>query len=373
MATTPEEMKKSELDYANAYNEDAPARPVQSDDEAFGLGPEAGEPPAEEAAETPAQEAAEDTAEAGQPAGQTPMESKGDMPGDDSVRSEGESGGVPSDIAVPGVAAVEANSPVVVEKGGQMGANGAPGGGMTEQQLKSWEGRLKKAQAELDAKGKTVTETPAVEALEDVGEQAEDTNPALAEAAEAAADKVEDGSVTADQAMKQLAEDFGEDFVKMIEAVARKIAMEAGGAAATDKVGEVGKAVDDIIAHIGDEAAKKHFEQIAAAHPDFADIGASEGFKAYVDGLPQPGQAEAARVAGSGSAQEINALLTAYKATHQDDTAAQDAAADKPTADPVVSAQMDAAEGVRSSGMKLPESPTAGSASYEDAWNEFNS
>lgn len=365
MATTREELKQADSDYASAYANDAQMRAEPTEDEAFGIEPEAGENPAEEAGETPAEES-----------GETALEAEGDNPNvspeDEAVRNGGETGGVPADIAGDSAATVKAESAVVVEPGGQMGANGAPGTPMSEQQLKSWEGRLKKAQADLDAKGKTVTETPAAEALETVGEQAEDANPALADAAEAAADKVEDGSMSADQAMKQLAEDFGEDFVKMIEVIARNIAKQAGTAAATDKVGEVGKAVDEIIAHIGDEASKKHFEQISAAHPDFADIGASEGFKAYIDSLPEADKSEAARVAGSGSAQEINALLTAYKATHKDDTPAEDAAADAPTTDPVVSAQMDAAEGVRSSGMKLPETPGAGSASYEDAWKEFS-
>lgn len=371
MMMTPDQMKNHEADYASAYAQDAPQKVEPTEDEAFGITPDAAEgTPAEEAAEAPAQEAAEgpeDAAAGGEPAGQTAMEAAGDTAAaaaDEAPRGEGE-GGVPMDLASPGEAAVEADEAVEVQPQ-TTGANGAPKPAMTEQQLKSWEGRLRKAQAELDAKPPAM-EPAAIEALETVGEQAEATNPALAEAAETAADKVEDGVLTAAQAMKQLAEDFGEDFVKMIEVIATAKAKEAGASAASDRVGELGGTVQEIIAHIQDSSAKAHFEQIAAKHPDFADIGQSEGFRSYIDAMPDADKAEATRVAGTGSSKEINKLLDGYKATQTADAPEQEA----PAKDPVVDAAMDAAEGVRSSGMALPEKPAAASDGYEAAWDEF--
>lgn len=373
MATSPQELKQSDEDFKSAYNEDAPARVEPTEDEAFGITPEVAEDPAEEAGETPAQEAVEQTDDSASmvPGGQTQLEAEGDTAGSDDGAGprEGGEGGIPMEMASPGTASVEANDAVEVQPE-TMGADGAPKGPMSEQQLKSWEGRLRKAQSEIDAKGKTVTETPVVEALEDAGEQVEDTNPQLGDAIEVAADKVEDGAMTAEQAMKQLAEDFGEDFVKLIETIAKHHASMAGASAAESRVGEVGQAVQDIISHISDGAAKAHFKEIESAHPDFADIGQSEGFKQYIDALPEADKAEATRVATTGSAGEINKLLSTYKAA-QGGEGQDSEMANEPATDPVVDQQMDAAEGVRSSGMALPEAPSRASDNYEEAWAEF--
>ena len=63
-----------------------------------------------------------------------------------------------------------------------------------------------------------------------------------------------------------------------------------------------------------------------------------------------------------GSAKQINALLSAYKATMTDDEPAAQEAPDNTA--------MDAAEGVRSGGIKIPERP-AKADDYEAAWAEF--
>lgn len=365
MQMTPEQQKKDEAAYAAAFDEDmAPAR-EQTDDEAFGLAEpaaeQAAEPaPAAQAAEPPAAPVADDSAAAGEPAGQTAVEEAGEAPDADESASSAAPDSVGEEGAEAPVAEIDIAAPASdIEK--------------ERQRLKSWEGRLKKIQAELDAKGATV-EPAATEALEEVGEQAEQQgDEALGDAATQAADKVEDGSMTAEQAMKQLAEDFGEDFVRMIEVIASAKAKEAGASAAGEKVGELGKSINEIVDHISDREARAHFKQIADAHPDFQDIGKSEGFAAYVNGLPNADGAK--RIVTSGSADEINKLLSDYKASQKGDSPEELAAADEPAANPVVdeatSAQMDDAEGVRSTGMKLPETPAAASGSYEDAWNEF--
>ena len=38
MATTPEDVKKNESDYADAFNDNTPPAPEPTEDEAFGLG-----------------------------------------------------------------------------------------------------------------------------------------------------------------------------------------------------------------------------------------------------------------------------------------------------------------------------------------------
>ena len=175
--------------------------------------------------------------------------------------------------------------------------------------------------------------------------------------------------MTAAEAMKMLAEDFGDDFVKMIEVIASAKAKEAGAAVAGEKFGEVTKTVDEIISNIVDERAKAHFERIADAHPDFNEVGSSPEFSSWVGSLPEDKKADAERVVANGSAKEIIKLLDTYKA-QASAPASQSGGNQGAQTDPAVDAAMDAAEGVRSSGLKLPEEP-AKSDGYEDAWKEF--
>lgn len=231
------------------------------------------------------------------------------------------------------------------------------------QRLKSWEGRLRAMEAKLKAAEPGPTgdgEQAAGEALEQVAETTAD--PELEQAAEQMAEAVESGEMTASQAMKQLAEDFGEDFVRMIEAVAVAKAREAGERIVGERVGELSKTVDQIIDNLVDDKSRAHFKAIADKHPDFNDVGQSPEFKSYIDSLPEAQRAEAQRVASGGSSDEVIKLLDGYKASQtkapsQEDTPNEDA--------------MDAAEGVRSSGLVLPEVPEPASDDYEGAWEKF--
>lgn len=231
------------------------------------------------------------------------------------------------------------------------------------QRLKSWEGRLRAMEAKLKAAEPGPagnSEQAAGEALEEVAENTAD--PELEQAAEQMAEAVESGEMTASQAMKQLAEDFGEDFVRMIEAVAVAKAREAGERIVGEKVGELSKTVDQIIDNLVDDKSRAHFKAIADKHPDFNDVGQSPEFKSYIDSLPESERAEAQRVASGGSSEDVIKLLDGYKASKtsapsQGDTPNDDA--------------MDAAEGVRSSGLVLPEVPEPASDDYEGAWEKF--
>lgn len=278
-------------------------------------------------------------------------------------------GGVPSGDAV----SVEAKEPAAAVEAAPQGeeATGdaaAPAGEVDiakeTQRLKSWEGRLRAMEAKLKGSSPEAAadggEQAAGEALEEVAEST--SNPELEEAAEQMAEAVESGEMTAAQAMKQLAEDFGEDFVKMIEAVATAKAREAGEKVIGEKVGELSKTVDQIIDNLVDDRSRAHFKAIADKHPDFNDVGQSPEFKSYIESLPEAERAEAQRVAAGGSSEEVVKLLDGYKASKaqapsQEDTPSDDA--------------MDAAEGVRSSGLVLPEVPEPASDDYEGAWEKF--
>lgn len=157
-----------------------------------------------------------------------------------------------------------------------------------------------------------------------------------------------------DQAAETLAADFGDDFVKLIRAVARGEASAAAG----ESVGEMGKTVQDIIADIQDTKARLHFERIYDAHPDFVEIEESPEFKAYVSQHP-----ELQKVCESGTAREVIAMIDDYKKA----TAAGGDAGGGEAPPPM---DTDDAEGVRSTGLQLPSAPAAPPTDYLDAWNK---
>jgi hypothetical protein len=359
MATT-ENMKDEQDAYAAAFNEEDTPKQEMSEDEAFGLA----EPKSEETA-------AEDGAE-GQAA--EPVDVAIVIDGGD-LEKEAEDAMAKQTAEEAAEAPGQDNAAEEVAEQGDAAEVKAPAVDMEKevQRLKSWEGRLKAMEAKLKAAGAD-TEEEQKEAVGEAIEKAADAAPTEAdeEKVEQIAEQVEDGTITPEQAMKQLAEDFGDDFVKMIEAIATAKAKEAGGAAASEKFGEIAKTVDDVIADIVDTKAKAHFEQIADAHPDFQEVGASEQFKAYVEALPEGDKEQAMQTIANGSAKQIIKLLNNFKAQvpaakndelteAQGESVVDEAVAEDPA--------LDAAEGVRSSGMKLPDEPKA--AGYEDAWNEY--
>lgn len=343
MAITQDGLNKDQDEFNAAFAEDAPMAAEPTEDEAFGLNLEAAatgdEPTGEEDAavviaaidsEGLEQAAAEDQAK-------------------DTATAAADAGNAGEALA----AEAEGEAPVDMDK--------------EIQRLKSWEGRLKAMQAKMDAAGAN-SEGEQNEAVSEAIEKAADAadTPADAEAVGQIAEQVESGELTAEQAMKQLAEDFGDDFVKMIEAIAVSKAKEAGAGAAAERFEEVNKSVEAIINDIVDTKAKSHFETIATAHPDFNDIGNSPEFATWVESLPEADQSEAKRVATAGSAKEIIKLLDGYKASAQ-----QPKQDDNQPMDIANEAAMDDAEGVRSTGMRLPQQPGAAEDDFLGAWEQF--
>ena len=305
-------------DFANAFGEDV-QRSEMTEDEAFGLTPEVDpEMPNETEAEV-AEEAPTDTAAA-----------------------EASEPGPTEEVAVvvpvePGAEdqGIEVMSPEDIQR------------------EKSWMGRLKAKEAELKAredalKAQAPGETPDQEAAE----------APTTEAVEDAMEKVDSGELTFEQAMQTLESDFGPDFTKMLSVIAKRI----GGEVADERASAVRGELDGVVNELRSEKEKSHYESISEAHPDFMDVAASPEFKSYVDALPGSEQEAAIGVINGGSAKQINALLSAYKAKGQVNA--------EPAAEPVDESAMDAAEGVRSAGLKIPEKP-AKADDYEAAWADF--
>lgn len=343
---TQDSLSKDQDEFAAAFAEDAPMAAEPSEDEAFGLNLEA---------------AAAEDAGASQMDGKPAAVVVAAVDGEELEQAAGED--MAKDTATAAADAGNAGETVAAE------AEPEPELDIQKeiQRLKSWEGRLKAMQSKLDsagAKGEEAQSEVVSEAIEKAADAAD--TPADAEAVGQIAEQVESGEMSAAQAMKQLAEDFGDDFVKMIEAIAVSKAKEAGAGAAAERFDEVNKSVEAIINDIVDTKAKSHFEAIASAHPDFNDIGNSAEFATWVESLPGGEQEEAKRVATAGSAQEIIKLLDTYKAGMQ-----KPAETGEQPVDLVAQAAMDDAEGVRSTGMRLPQQPGAAEDDYLGAWDKF--
>ena len=317
MAMNQQQIKDDEQAYAAAFDEDMTPAVEPSEDEAFGL-----TPPAEDAP------AASDGGTEGEP------------PAVAMIIAEDE----------PEVAAEQAGEPMPEPASEDEG----PTDPKEIQRQKSWEGRLRAREEELARREAALkSQAQPTEGLEDAAEKLEDSGePEKAKAVEQAADAIESGDMTAEQAMKVLADDFGPEFVRMIEAIAASKAEAAGRTIAERATGELGKSVQSIIDNIVDDRERRHFEAIADAHPDFAEISENPEFaefaKSYQDGE---------RIASEGSAREINKMLSDFKRSRQQGP-------QKP--DPAV----EAAEGVRSSGLRLPTAPTQADG-YEEAWKDF--
>lgn len=356
----PEQFKSDQEEFAAAYDEEVASAAEPSDDEVFGLNldeaveesggsddailivadgdaleeavmDDVAEASAKEAADSASPEAAEVVAE------------------DERLESIG-------DVAEGGeVEATATDMPVEVDIAKET------------QRLKSWEGRLRKREEELKAQaersGQSESEVVA-DALDDVTDATED--PELAAAAGDLAQQVEDGTISPQEATRQLSEDFGEDFVRMIEVITAAKASEIAGRGGDDRVARLEGDLTQVIDHIRNRETRDHFRAIADAHPDFDEVGKSDEFQAYIAGLPEGEREQAQRTADGGPAADVIALLDSYKAAR---APVQEAPA--PAVDEVDEGALDEAEGVRSrGGMSLPREPAA-SDDYEGAWEEF--
>jgi uncharacterized spore protein YtfJ len=313
MQVTKDDQDASAADYADEFGQPDKQPTQMSEEEAFGLS----EPAAEATATTEAPDggATEDAPHGEQPTG-------GDEAG--------------------------AQAPA------EAGADAAAAPVDQEQRLKSWEGRLKARQAELDAREAAMTTSNANE--EQASMPLDDEAGAGEGAAEGAAEGEGDAGADADAGAGAgtdpaavLAEDFGADFVTQLKELIKQVAGES--------IGGVSATVDQVIADLQNERLQNHFSKIAETHADFMDVVESPEFSAWK--AAQADQEQLQATIDGGSARQIVDMLTRFKAAGNAGSAAGDDTEDA----------LDAAEGVRSSGLSLPSEPTA-SDDFAKAWNE---
>lgn len=359
---TPEEQKHQDAEFAAGFNEDQPRAPEQSDDDVFGR--TGGDDNAAPANDAPA---------------------AGDKPNDPDQQTDDAEGAADggAEGANPAVAVVIAPDAAGGTDVAPEGQGGDPTDPKEIQRQKSWEGRMKKREEELAAREKALAERehakPALgEAGESPAEEAGETGAAeeqeTAAAVTGAAQAVKDGTMTPEHAIKTLTEDFGPEFANLLNVLIEHKANEVAGKISDEKVGGVSKTVDTLINEIIDDRQRDHFESIEDAHPDFMELAESPAFQDWIDSMPDDERALTLRAIDGGNARQVVKVLTAYKA-HAASTAGKqddkgDGKGDGAQVDPAASAAADAAEGVRSSGVRIPDAPQKADG-YEEAWDQF--
>jgi hypothetical protein len=166
----------------------------------------------------------------------------------------------------------------------------------------------------------------------------------------------------ADDPMAILSAEFGADFGDLLTRAIIQICQQQIG----HGMNSLDAKVESLIAHLSQERQQNHLQTIAASHKDFMEIVDSPAFMEWKSEQDASGQADIARVMEQGSAQEIIAMLTRFKQDQADDDDDDgNATAHASAHDPA----MAAAEGVRSSGIRLPKAPSAAD-DFAAAWNE---
>ena len=319
MAISNEQEKQDMEDYAAAFGEDmqpteAPdefADTATSDvsaDEAAPVTVE--EAPAEEPVEAPAPEAA--------PVEAAPAEE------------------MPAEEAAPAEMAAE-----------ETAGEGMPAGDEADvppedmQRSRSWEGRLRKREAEIAARE---AELAAREAA--LQEAPAEESPAEEMAEEGKAEMVTD--LSPEQALQQLRNDFGDEFVNAIVAIAKSTAQSVAGETVGSSTAEALAALKDLQERYENEGNSEHFEYVMDAHPDMMEIGESEAFKQWLSDKP-----DMQACCEHGSKRAVVKMLSAFKEAQKQ--ADNDEGLDDLTV-------------VQSSGVVIPEKKRG---DFEGAWDEF--
>lgn len=330
---TKDTVQATQDEYKDGFNAEVPVKPEQTDDEAFGL------VIPQEVSEIPDDNSGNGTDEtvtvdASPVEGEQVAEAGGEV-----TAEEQASGAAPVEPPAGEESGEKVADEVIADGLGETPAEESAEGEMPEmtQNERTWEGRLRKREEELK-------EREAALANKNGGENADEIDANL------------------EELKAKLTEDFGEEFVNAVVALARGCAKQV----ASEGVESVSKTLAEVIADIKNSRAQRHFEAIFDVHPDFDVVADSPEFKDWIGSLPADEQAEANMIAERGSAKQINAMLTRFKETTKLATSETPGEVnDQPD-----EGEVEAAESVRSSGLRLPVSPAPASNDYVKAWEE---
>ena len=175
------------------------------------------------------------------------------------------------------------------------------------QRMKSWEGRLSKEAAERRALEEELARLKAQlnqndsdsdpdGEHQDTGNQGDDNR----------------GGVVSDA----FREEYGDEIADFVEKRARELAKAEAEQLIDQRLAPLEQARQEI-------EVQAHYAKIAAAHPDFQEVAASESFVNWIEGLPGTFKQAAQQVVDAGTPEQVIDLLNSYK---------QATNADKPTA-----------------------------------------
>lgn len=340
---TDAQRNKDEAEFAAAFDEDMAGPAATSEDEAFGLSPD--EVPGDA---TPEQEAAVALTDGGDEAASV----EGDAAAGEALAAEAvaeEPAADPAAGDLPGEAAapIEAEAEPVAE------AAGDEGGVKTVQQLKSWEGRLRALEADLKSREAALKEGDGMGGMGGMGmDGMEGAGPDKAELLEAATEEASEivaSSGSLEEAITRLREDFGPEFVEMIQAIAAKSA----GDAVAGTSSELKASLEALQAGAEGRERSEHFDYITDHHSDFFEVADSPEFAEWVKANP-----DHQATCDHGNKRAVVKMLNAFKESQKQADSGDDDA-------------LDDAAGVRSSGLQLPKESGAKATGFEEAWENY--
>lgn len=312
--TTAEQLKQDRDDFADQFNAEDQKKTEQTDDQAFGLDGGVGEG---------------EGAGAGTGSG-------------DGAAAGGEGEGASAE------AATQADA------------------GKSEEQanaLSDQEKALREREAQLAARELELKAKEAALATSGTGEH--QTSSSGDSAGDGKGDGKGTGEGDVDDVEKLLAEDFGADFVDLMKCLIKKTI----GTSVTEGLSPLQELVQSVIRDLQTERDTNHFKAIAKAHADFNDIVESTAFQEWLAAQEGDEKAKLTRVVESGSSDEIIDMLTKFKESQKAQAAAGATGGDETGTGHTNDDEIDAAEGVRSSGLALPTEPPADD-DYAKAWAE---
>lgn len=209
----------------------------------------------------------------------------------------------------------------------------------------AWAGRLRKREEELRAREEALKAAPAEEVTETV-ETTEETGeePVLEDETTEGEEAITDDEFNPDdpeQASARIANDFGDDFLRMLRAIFRVVIGETLSEVSPQLAARFAQ-IENGLSSMADGMTAQHYESIEEAHPDFLEIAQAPEFSAWIESMPPEDADKAKGVINSGTSRQIIKLISQYKESGQGQ------GDEEQDTDAIDEAAMKAAAGVRS-------------------------
>lgn len=217
------------------------------------------------------------------------------------------------------------------------------------QAFKSWRGRMQKLWDELQAARKSGAGAVPEATAEAETETETEQQASPAEIRDYLADAPEDIKAIATRYGEDFGPDYISDFSKLFGYIAERHADE--------RMGEVKGEAESLRTMLGDVISglnSMHMEDIQDAHADVADIVASPEFDQWIKAQDESRQDRIARTLQNGSSASVVRVLNEFK----------DSLKQEPAAGAIDTSALEAAAGVRSTGVSTPN--TSGAAKNDN-------